>query len=300
MSYRINWAAKTGRRLGLKRRALLGLVLLAFLVNCRPIPSGPAFKTGSPPLIRVRSEVARWVLLKKLPVHIVARNETLSGIGRYYFVDVRDLAGVNQLPNPDRLPTGMMLRIPPVRRENTAYQSYRFDTEQSISGLCHRFGLDRRQFRQLNPEWRSEIIRAGIPINLPRPKPAAINRIAPLHLARPVRGLISSRYGWRWGRMHYGLDLAAPLGAPVWAVASGRVLFAGWLGSYGYYIKLQHHDFCSGYGHLSRILVRPGQWVGRGTVIGRVGATGRAFGNHLHFELEKQGQKVNPQTYLHF
>jgi murein DD-endopeptidase MepM/ murein hydrolase activator NlpD len=199
---------------------------------------------------------------------------------------------------PTLLPVGRILRIPPIRRDSGVFQTYRFANQETVAGICSRFGLDRRQFRQLNPDFVSETVHPGTAVNLPRPRPAALRRDWITRLGRPVRGSISSRYGWRWGRMHHGLDLAAPRGTPVWAVADGRVAFAGWRGSYGFFIQLQHLEMISGYGHLSRILVKPGQWVRRGQTIGRVGSSGRAYGNHLHFELEQQGRKVNPQKFL--
>lgn len=119
-----------------------------------------------------------------------------------------------------------------------------------------------------------------------------------INLITPVQGFISSGFGPRWGRMHYGLDLAAPFGAKVKAAASGQVIFAGWNGSYGLFIELNHGNIKTLYAHLSRILVKKGNIVRQGQVIGLVGATGRAFGSHLHFEVESHGKKVNPFSYL--
>jgi murein DD-endopeptidase MepM/ murein hydrolase activator NlpD len=97
--------------------------------------------------------------------------------------------------------------------------------------------------------------------------------------------------------MHRGIDIAAPWGAPVYAATDGVVQFAGRSSGYGNFIKLSHGGaFGTGYGHLSRILVRGGQSVRKGQVIGAVGSTGMSTGPHLHYELYKNGSAVNPRS----
>jgi len=98
-------------------------------------------------------------------------------------------------------------------------------------------------------------------------------------------------------RPHKGVDYAAPSGTPVHALGEGTVVFAGWKGGYGKYVRIKHpNGFQTGYGHLSRIAVKTGQKVSQGQVIGYVGATGLATGPHLHFEMFKAGALVNPLT----
>jgi murein DD-endopeptidase MepM/ murein hydrolase activator NlpD len=121
-------------------------------------------------------------------------------------------------------------------------------------------------------------------------------------LGLPVAGHITSGFGLRFHpilgftRMHKGIDIGAPRGTPVYAVADARVASAGWSGGYGNFIRLSHSpSLATGYGHLSRILVQPGQVVQRGETIGLVGSTGLATGPHLHWEVWKNGVAVNPQ-----
>jgi murein DD-endopeptidase MepM/ murein hydrolase activator NlpD len=102
---------------------------------------------------------------------------------------------------------------------------------------------------------------------------------------------ITSPFGWRTHpitgsrRFHAGVDIGAPMGAPVVAVASGTIVSAGWNGGYGKAITIQHNGVQQTlYGHLSEVFVQPGQIIERGTVIGRVGSTGNSTGPHLHFE----------------
>ncbi len=117
----------------------------------------------------------------------------------------------------------------------------------------------------------------------------------------PTQGLFSSGYGWRWGRMHKGIDVANNVGTAVVAAKSGRVVFSGWDdGGYGYKVLLQHEDgSVSLYAHNSRLAVRVGQVVEQGQLISYMGSTGRSTGPHLHFEIHPPGQgAMNPLRFL--
>jgi murein DD-endopeptidase MepM/ murein hydrolase activator NlpD len=117
----------------------------------------------------------------------------------------------------------------------------------------------------------------------------------------PVKGVITSYYGARrWGgRIHVGLDIAAPLGTAVRAPADGVAVVAGAYPYYGRVIFLDHGGgFTTRYGHLSATDVKKGDRVERGDVIGRVGATGLATGSHLHYEVRINGVPVDPYNYL--
>jgi murein DD-endopeptidase MepM/ murein hydrolase activator NlpD len=100
--------------------------------------------------------------------------------------------------------------------------------------------------------------------------------------------------------MHAGIDLAGPVGTPIYATAEGTVISAGWHnGGYGNLIKLDHgRGIETRYAHLSGILVRPGQQVKRGDLIGRMGSTGRSTGSHLHYEVRIDGRAVNPIPFM--
>ncbi len=122
-------------------------------------------------------------------------------------------------------------------------------------------------------------------------------------LVRPVPGAISSRYGMRrhpilgYRRMHSGLDFRARSGTPIYAATDGVVNFSGRNGGYGNFVRLRHAGGLStGYAHMSRIAVRNGQNVERGQVIGYVGSTGLSTGPHLHYEMYRNGQKIDPAS----
>ena len=110
----------------------------------------------------------------------------------------------------------------------------------------------------------------------------------------PAKGVLSSGYGWRWGRLHKGIDIAAPIGTPIFAAAEGVVVNAEWnSGGYGNLIKLQHPDgSITVYAHNNRILVSKGQKVSRGEQISEMGNTGFSTGSHLHFEIHSRNQGV--------
>ncbi len=132
-----------------------------------------------------------------------------------------------------------------------------------------------------------------------------VERSLPLGL--PLRGYrgVSSPFGMRrnpfgpgW-EFHDGLDFAAPYGTPVHATGAGVVAQAGWMGPYGLAVLLDHAaGYQTLYGHLSRLLVRPGQRVERGQVLGYVGSTGRSTGSHLHYSVYRRGVAVDPRPYL--
>lgn len=121
----------------------------------------------------------------------------------------------------------------------------------------------------------------------------------------PVHGWLSSAMGWRrdpitGGRdYHSGLDIAGEKGQPVYATAAGTVTLANYRGAYGNLVVIDHgFGLESRYGHLSAFTVEPGDRVQRGDVVGRVGATGRATGYHLHYEVLANGKLLNPLQLL--
>ena len=120
---------------------------------------------------------------------------------------------------------------------------------------------------------------------------------------RPLQGggRLASRFGWRihpifhTRKLHTGVDLASPRGTPIYAAGDGIVEKAGWSSGYGNFTLVRHvNGYETGYGHQSKIVVKPGDRVRQGQVIGYVGSTGNSTGNHLHFEVRINGNFVDP------
>lgn len=131
------------------------------------------------------------------------------------------------------------------------------------------------------------------------------NYIRSIPLLWPVRGWVTSEFGFRWTpmldtyRFHQGIDIATRIGAPIIAPADGTVTFTGWEGTYGKTIFIDHgYGISTRYAHLSEIYVSPGQRVKRWEAIGTVGDSGITTGPHLHYEIIINGVPVNPRDYL--
>ena len=122
---------------------------------------------------------------------------------------------------------------------------------------------------------------------------------APFSIPVKANFRFTSGFGQRWGRMHYGTDLAGPIGTPIYATADGVVTHAGWSTGYGRLIKIQH-DFGieTRYAHLNAMDVTVGQRVSRGERIGAMGNSGRSTGPHLHYEVRVGGEPVNAMTFI--
>jgi len=114
----------------------------------------------------------------------------------------------------------------------------------------------------------------------------------------PVSGSVVSPFGMRWGRMHEGVDIAAPSGTAIRAAKAGTIVLASWYGGYGQYTCIDHGGGLSTcYAHQSRFARTSGH-VAQGEIIGYVGCTGHCFGDHLHFEVRIGGSPTDPMAYL--
>ena len=118
----------------------------------------------------------------------------------------------------------------------------------------------------------------------------------------PVNGVLTSKMGWRWGRVHKGIDIGAALDEPIYAAKGGTVIAAGYNdGGYGNMVRIDHGDGSQTlYAHMNSIAVEAGQEVLAGELIGRVGSTGRSTGPHLHFEISIDGNLADPLDYVSY
>lgn len=238
-------------------------------------------------------------------------------------------ANVSATENPDLLSTGQRLVIPPV--DGVLHTVKSGDT---IDGLAATFGVEVSEivaFPGNGLESEASVLVVGQqltlpggerPLERPRPAPAAVAAASSSSSSTstssqsrsttstatggylgatgaflwPARGRIT-QYSSSW---HTAIDIAAPTGTPVYASDGGRVVAAGWDSTgYGWHVRINHgNGFTTLYAHFSVYNVDVGDYVNKGTLIGRIGSTGNSTGPHLHFEVRRNGVRNNPMGYL--
>jgi murein DD-endopeptidase MepM/ murein hydrolase activator NlpD len=252
----------------------------------------------------------------------VVSGDTLFDLARRYGTTVDAIAAANTLSSPHALQIGQELIIPPKAKVPAAVASaprrqvssseapvaYRVQPGDTLFAIARRYGTTVEAIAAANGLPSAHRLRVGQRLVLPAgrrlaPAALAVRAARPLLAARalswPARGMITSRYGWRYRQHHDGIDLAAPWGTPIHAARAGRVVLAGWYYGYGRTVIIEHEGgLRTLYGHASRLLVRPGQVVRQGERIALVGCTGRCTGAHVHFEVRINGRPVNPLPYL--
>jgi murein DD-endopeptidase MepM/ murein hydrolase activator NlpD len=213
-------------------------------------------------------------------IHVVHRGETLFRISQAYQVSVVSLLEANRLPSGRALKIGQRLRIPGAAKVKSVepYQP-----------------LTNREREALEQSLREEQ-----PAPLPAPEPPRPGVRTDAEFVWPLVGPVNSRFGPRWGRFHAGIDIGSPHYQEIVAAADGEVIYAAETrGALGNVVVLRHGaGLRTVYGHLSVVVAREGQTVRQGQPIGGVGATGRATGPHLHFEVHRHGSPVNPEDLL--
>lgn len=240
-------------------------------------------------------------------LHLVMQGESLSLIASAFGTVPQAIMRANNLENPNEIITGTYLFIP--KPSSSELQIVAINQGDTIEDLSQKYGLTAEALCRLNgledPEGiaiRQQLVVPSMTIDWPRQTVSRSLRTATassMSFVWPVSGLLTSLYGWRNERMHYGIDVAAPDGTTVRAAADGVVESAGWKGSYGLLVVILHQDdWRTYYSHNSLILVEQGQSVSCGQAIAEVGSTGRATGSHLHFEVHRGEQRLNPLTVL--
>jgi murein DD-endopeptidase MepM/ murein hydrolase activator NlpD len=200
-------------------------------------------------------------------IHVVRPGETIYRISRYYGVRVEDVVRANQIDDVTNVEVGKRLRIPGTRKQPP---------------------------RAALPQ------AASLPAPIQGDPRAQARREANLEFGWPVRGRVSSGFGWRNGRHHDGIDIPARGGTHIQAAEAGRVIHSGGgLGAYGRVVILKHAGrYKTVYAHNRANRVRKGQFVEKGEVIAEVGASGNASGAHVHFEVRVDRKPQDPLRYL--
>ena len=260
-------------------------------------------------------------------VYKVAKGDNLSKIASKHNTTVAQIQNDNGITG-DKLSVGQSLKIKPnqklyrvIKKENVAKADVEPETKtivnhkvqngESLSIIAKKYNTTVRDIVNEN-NMTNTVLMAGQIIKVPEKKKKnyKITSVSNKNTEKyawkaPTKGWVSSPYGWRNHPVrkkrifHAGLDLAAPKGTAIYSVAPGRVIFAGTRGGYGKLVIISHENGLSTrYGHCSKLLVKNGQFVKEGQLIAKVGATGVATGNHLHFEVRKNGKTQNPINYI--
>lgn len=206
--------------------------------------------------------------------HRVKSGDTWNAIAGRYSVPLKDLQAANE--DSETLKAGDKIYIP--FEENPAWNARAL----------------KRELAKTAPPEELEDIR-------PEKVDGKVDYSSPLvRYVWPVSGKLSSKFGRRKGSFHEGIDISAPEGMNVRASRSGHVIYSSnQISGYGNLVIVRHADgFSTVYAHLSKRLVKRGQFIAKGTVLGKVGMTGRASSPHLHFEVRKGQLPVNPMQFL--
>ena len=243
--------------------------------------------------------------------YTIQKGDVLGEIAKKFGLSISTLASVNDIKNSRTLPVGKVLRIP-----NQDGVFYTIKAKDTLSVIAEKHKANVAEIKAAN-ELFSDKINPNANLFIPgatapwEDAPVIVYRAAPA-LAPvvsnnifdwPVRGRITSGYGYRrspFGRgVHDGLDIAAPMGTPIRAAMAGRVESVGYDNVYGNFVIVKHSEgYKTLYGHLESYEARSGAYVDTDTVIGYVGNTGQSTGPHLHFTVYKDGSSVNPRLVL--
>jgi murein DD-endopeptidase MepM/ murein hydrolase activator NlpD len=269
------------------------------------------------------------------PTVVLNEGQTLWSLARAHGVSVASILEANDLGDATRIRAGTRLVIPghavapqPSRVTAARTQSGQkpltvtLGEGQTLWSLARAHGTTVEAIVAANGLGDANRVRAGRRLIIPGRTASQAARVATtraatqrageafmkasttaVRIARgflwPARGQLTSRFGWRRWRHHDGIDIAAPYGSPIYAARPGRVVFAGWYYAYGRAVIVDHGNGVQTlYGHASKLLVRTGETVSQGQLIARVGASGRATGPHVHFEVRVNGRAVNPMKYM--
>jgi murein DD-endopeptidase MepM/ murein hydrolase activator NlpD len=235
-------------------------------------------------------------------VYRVVKGDTISEIADRFGITTDSIVTFNAITNARALSIGKYLKIPTLN--GILYEVRKGDTAASLAAS---YKISEERIKDVN-RLGDDPVAIGRKLFLPDARLSSwvLREISGDLFSWPVRGWITSWYGWRDDPFtgtrifHSGLDIGASKGTSIRAAMEGVVSATGYSTTSGNYIVLRHHSgYSTLYAHLDRIDVRPGRSVTQSTVIGTVGNTGYSTGPHLHFTVSKHGRTMNPMTVLH-
>lgn len=255
------------------------------------------------------TKISEERLREQAIIYEVQPGDTLSSIGQKFKISVETIQYANNLTDVNRLKVGQKLVVLPV-----SGLEYTVKSGDTIEKIAKKFDVSSQSIVDFNYLDEPFTLAVGQKLVLPNAKVPGPKPVVPRYTSSYAYGYKGqssikgtgqfvwptnfrhiSQYFSYW---HPAIDIAKR--SPIYAADGGRVVRAGWWpGGFGYAVQIDHgNGYTTIYAHLSSINVSEGQTVGRGQVIGQMGATGRAFGIHLHFVVRKDGRYVNPLKVL--
>lgn len=220
--------------------------------------------------------------------HRVKKGETLYSIAKLYGTTVDNLDKNNNIADAKKIQVGDYIFVPGVAAPRESRSGG--NAAEAPSKAKKENSQDAKPVKQAEKNGKTS---APAPAN---PKPV---NVKPGAYIWPAKGVVTSKFGPRWGKNHSGIDIGCPVGTPVYAAAAGTVVFVGEKGGYGLLIVISHPDGSfTIYAHNSKNIAKEHAKVKQGEKIAEVGSTGNSTGPHLHFEIRLQSKPVDPLQYL--
>ena len=239
----------------------------------------------------------------KYEEYTIGEGENLTTISRKIGVNLDTLVSVNKITNANKLKPGQKIIIP-----NRNGLLYTIKQNENIEDVASKYDIQLNRILAFNKIDEISDIEIGDDIFLPGAKYTLDERIEKFGqmFSLPVTVTrISSLFGYRVHPItkvrtkHTGVEIPGSLNTPVYAARKGKVIFAGYSGGYGNLVIVRHDKgYTTYYGHLNKITTKIGANVGVGVMIGRMGSTGNSTGSHLHFEVRRNGEALNPIDFI--
>jgi murein DD-endopeptidase MepM/ murein hydrolase activator NlpD len=283
----------------------------------------------SPDAIACVEEAAHLLVsgMNRQQTYLVARGDSLSSIARKQNMSLTDLKKANPQITSNVIRPGdqlnLVVMVPLVNvsvvEELTVHEKIPFTTQYTSDSSMYTnqtrvvqagaqgerlvtYQLTRENGREIDRRiLQSDILKEPVAQVVARgTKRRPFESLGRFAWPIPIGvGTLTSPFGWRGGSMHYGVDIAAPVGTAIKAAESGVVITSAYRGSYGNLVIISHSNgYSTYYAHNSRNLVAAGQKVGKGQTIALVGSTGNSTGPHVHFEIRRDGTPINPMNFF--
>ena len=241
-----------------------------------------------------------------IETHLVKKDENLWKIAQNSGLDAFTLLSVNKLRNGNLIRPGQSIKVP-----NQRGILHKVMKDESLEEIAIRYQASLEKIIESNGMLDPDTIYAGTELFIPDAKinESFRKRLIPPpykpKFVKPTSGRLTSGFGFRIHpilkkrRMHKGIDIVARYGSNVKAATGGIITYSGQMGSYGNLVVIDHQNgFETRYAHNSRLKVKKGEIVRQGQTIALVGNTGRSNGTHLHFEIWKNGEAIDPAHYI--